>query len=293
VWIEQGIAGAFALLLAGLVVLGWAWRALGHFTVPSWGWAGLAALCAVFLHGLVDVVFYVSRTLPIIGFVLGFAYWVNFQYDSALKALEQTRLVQQFRRLLAASLAAFLVIAFLIVFYKPAKAAWFANYGAIKQSYYELSVYDPLQFENRPIDAIRKEMASPYLQAELSYQNSLEFNPVNRTALQRLASLAFSRDNYEKSLEYTQKLWQAGLRDPTTRILYAEALIANEQASQAANILSGVPWGEYHVMGTAWYRYWLSGDYERAVYAWSTALLLNPENEQAARWLKEAQEKLK
>lgn len=66
VWVEQGVVGFLGLALAGLAAAGWAWSALGRQQVSIWGWAGLAALTAAALHGMVDVVFYVTRTLPLI-----------------------------------------------------------------------------------------------------------------------------------------------------------------------------------------------------------------------------------
>ncbi len=41
------------------------------------GWAGMAALVAMGVHGLVDVVFMVKRSLPLVGLVLGFAALLN------------------------------------------------------------------------------------------------------------------------------------------------------------------------------------------------------------------------
>jgi hypothetical protein len=293
VWIEQGIAGAFGLLLAGIVILGWAYKALGRGQVNILGWAGLAAVSAVFLHGLVDVVFYVSRTLPVIGLVIGLAWWVNALPDSTRQPSERRFLIRQTQGLLSASLVFLLVIAALVLFYKPARAAWQANLGALRQSHFELSEYEPANFARRSIDDLRKEASEPLIQAETSYQVSLEIDPANRTALQRLASMAFSRNEYAESLSYAQALWQAGHRDPTSRLLLGEALTADGQIAQAAEVLSGVTWAEYRLMGTAWYRYWLGGDAQRAANAWAVVLLLNPGNQDAARWVKEAQSKLK
>jgi tetratricopeptide (TPR) repeat protein len=221
------------------------------------------------------------------------AWWVNALPDPSRQPSERRFLVRQAWGLLTASLVFLLLVVALVFFYQPAQAAWQANLGALRQSHSELSEYEPVNFEKRSIDVVRKEAGESLFPAEASYQRALEIDPTNRTALQRLASLAFSRENYAESLSYAQALWQAGHRDPTSRLLYGEALAANGQIAQAAEVLSGVTWAEFRLMGTAWYRYWLGGDAERAANAWSVVLLLNPENQDAVKWLKEAQSKIK
>ncbi len=73
VWIEQGFWGALALIWGTVVIAGWAWKGLDRSDTPILGWAGLAALFAAGVHGIVDVVFYNGQTLPILGLPLGFA----------------------------------------------------------------------------------------------------------------------------------------------------------------------------------------------------------------------------
>ncbi len=83
VLLEQGILGLIGLIWAGIVVVLWTWKALGRVSVSIWGWAGLAALLAVALHGMVDVVFYVTRTLPLIGLLFGYAWFMNASHVAA------------------------------------------------------------------------------------------------------------------------------------------------------------------------------------------------------------------
>jgi O-antigen ligase len=77
VWIEQGVLAAMALILGTFVIAIWAWKALSVKYVCLWGWAGLAGLLIVAVHGIVDVVFYIERTLPLIGMALGFTFLIN------------------------------------------------------------------------------------------------------------------------------------------------------------------------------------------------------------------------
>ena len=61
--------------------------------------------------------------------------------------------------------------------------------------------------------------------------------------------------------------------------------MANGQVDAAAETMRGLTWAESRLGGHAWYRYYLAGDYQHAIYAWQTVLLLNPTNDSAAYWL--------
>jgi hypothetical protein len=294
-WIEQGILGVIALLSAGMVITLWFWKALQRQNVMILGWAGLAAVCVMFLHGLVDVVFSVSRTLPLTGFILGYAWMVNLKtaHDPQPSTEHKTTRLPDWA-LYTAGISIALGVGVILLLWRPLLSKWYANQGALAQTRLELSQYDPSRFESLSIDDIRRNAPPRQLEPITSAFNmALALDPENRTALQRMAQIAFSLDEYEKSLTYTQKLWNAGYRDDTTRLLYGDALIANGDLSGAENVLRGLTWAEDRLMTTAWYRYWINDDIQRAADFWQVVLMLNPDNSDANHWSFEAQSKIK
>jgi O-antigen ligase len=289
-WFEQGVLGVIAMLWGMGVLAVWAWRALApidkeesdaHRARRILGWAGMAALVAMGVHGMLDVIFYLKPTMPLVGLVAAFAVQL-----SPWKAGVEKAPVHAPRRwiLLACSLVA---IVLAIIFARPMVAASYANLGALLQTRQELSAYNPDRFDNPSLDQLRRELnLDDALQA---WQRALVFQPDNRTALQRLAQVALSRGEYAQALAYMQSAWDAGRRDQVTRLLYADALVANGSPEAGAELLAGIPWAAGRLYFQAWYRYWLAEDYPRAADAWKAVLFLEPGNAGAQHWLEAAQ----
>jgi hypothetical protein len=291
VWIEQGVLGFLGLFLAGLVVAVWTWRALGRRAVSPWGWTGLAALTAVTLHGLVDVVFYVERTLPIIGLLFGYAWFLNLPTPAPLAhpAPASNRRVPVWAWVALAAILGMLAAA--AAFHRALAGAWYANMGAVQQTRLELTRFDPQRHEEFTLDQARQALdLGPALE---SFAKALAADPTNRTALQRRTEIELSLGDYSAALEDAGRLWQAGYRDDVTRLLYGDVLVADGQVQAAAHTVQGLTWAEPRLLGDAWYRYWLTQDYRRAADAWSTVLLLNPQAQTIDAWLKQAQSKIK
>jgi putative inorganic carbon (hco3(-)) transporter len=285
VWIEQGILGALALLICMVVCAQWSWRALTRKYLPPLAWAALASLMVIAVHGIFDVVFYVKRTLPLVGLAAGLAAYYQIRPLEPRPALNKVYTWT----------AAGAVILFLVLppIHRPLLAVANANMGAVWQTRTELSLYDPNHFDNPTMDLIRR--TADLSLAEAYYQQALALQPVNRTTLQRLAGLALSRGQYARALELAQAAYLTGPQDEISRMLYSDALISAGQVEQAAALVDGLEWAWLRIKGQAWYRYWLgvpprNPDYPRAAYAWSTALLLNPADQDSRYWLEVAQE---
>jgi O-antigen ligase len=286
IWLEQGILGITAVLITLLVIAGWWWKALSRKEVLLWGWTGLAAITAASLHGLVDVVFYIERTLPVIGMILGYTWLLNTNPETFKVAQpNQARKIPIW--VVAGAVVGLLIV--ILLFRKPLLSAWYANLGALEQQRIELNQYDPAQFEKTSLDQVRQ--TSDLTPAVQYFQKSLVHDSNNRTALQRMTEISLSRGEYETGLEYIQTLWDHSDRAEITRLLYADAHVANFQDTIGADAVRGLDWAEYRLMGQAWYRYWIYGDYPRAASAWSAVVKLNPENTEAQKWLKNALEK--
>jgi hypothetical protein len=285
VWIEQGILGELALVSMVVMVAGWGWWALGSRNVSLWGWVGLSGMLIVSLHGVFDVVFYVTRTLPLIGLALGFAYIARCSERSKNTPVRNKNLVTAIKLLLPIGLI-------LVVLFNNQWiiSAMQANLGALSQTNTELNLYDPEHFDDPTMDEIRQ--TSDFSQSEMQFTQSLESDVGNITANQRLSEIALSRGDYDQASFSMQSLWNTGQRDDVTRLLMGDSLIAHGQTIEAAEVVQGLTWAEKRIMGQAWYRYWLNDDYQRAAYAWETVLILNPDNQDAAYWKDEAEQKI-
>lgn len=298
VWIEQGLLGFLGLALAGLTVLVWAWRAFIRQYIPVFGWAGLFSLVAAAIHGMVDVVFYVERTLPVVGLLFGFCWLTNqriFQAEPGAPALPGRKPSRVSAWMLRLGFITALVVTVFIL-RKPIVSAWYANLGAVQQSRLELTRYNPDRSGGFMLDKVRQDSIADLIPALDHFARALAVNPTNRTALQRQAQIAMSLKEYAPALDVTKRLWQAGYRDNVTRLLYGDALVANGYIEEAVPVVQGLTWAEPRLLGQAWARYWEPRDYRRAIDAWSTVLLVNPQASQATdieSWIKTAQSKLK
>jgi hypothetical protein len=285
VWIEQGILGALALLAGTLVVATWAWDAFSRVEVRACAWAGLFSLTAVALQGLFDVVFYIERTLPLIGLALGFAW-----YASSYSQIAVSTPVVNRRYVWIGGIILAVILSFSFLYNQEILSTWNSNMGAINQTRAELVYYDPKNFKDLTIDLIRRSI--DLSQAENGFNQSLIYNTANATALHRLTQIEMSRREFSPALEHIQTAWDAGHRDDVTHLLYSDALVADGQPSPAAEIVGSISQAENRLMYQAWYRYRQDQDYQRAVYAYQTVLLLNPDNQQAQQGLKDAQRRL-
>lgn len=281
VWIEQGVLGALAVTWGSIVVVGWAWRSIGRAGVSALGLAGLAALCASAVHGLVDVVFYVERTLPVVGLLVGFA-----ALTTRLPAPQANSPAPVRRPVWLFACMVIVLLGMSLIGRRPLAAAWYANLGALEQTRQELSRYDPAHFDNPTLDQVRR--ATDLSLAQANFQKALSDQPGNRTALDRLSMIALARGEYSQALDWTQQAWEAGRRDEVTRLLYGDALVANGQPEQAALVVQGLTWAEGRLLLQGGYRYMPAQDYRRAFDAWQAAYILNPSNPQTPALLAQA-----
>lgn len=291
VWFEQGILGALAVLWASGVVFSKTWHALDksenllHEPTGLWGWAGLFMLAGNAAQGLVDVTMYIERTLPLYGLALGYA-WLTFQREEQRPRPPKLQLVLK----LAAGGAALLMVIVGIIYRAPLLGAWHANLGALSQARLELNYYNPNNFSSLTLDQVRQTL--DLSQAEAQFQQALEWQPDQRTALQRLSEIALSRGEYQAALDWTQTAWNAFHRDDVTRLLYGDALVANGQPEKASQVVQDLYWAERRLMFQAYYRYFVNQDYRRALYAWQTVKLINPDNSKMNRLMSEIEQKL-
>jgi O-antigen ligase len=295
-WYEQGILGLAAMLWGMLVVVRCAWRGLtsrgeaieqtsfdSQSAVRILGWAGMAALVAMGVHGMVDVVFMVKRSLPLVGLVIGYTTLVKPLLLPMVEPAAAPAKLGRRKRAGIAALGGGVALLLILAFYRPLLASWYANLGALTQARMELSRYDPDHFDRPTLDQIRREIDLG--DAQRSFQQALNYQPNERTAIQRLALISLSRGEYETARLLLDGAMAAGEHDQVTRLLYGDMLVAEGRLPEAADAVRGIDWANDRLMWQAWYRYWLDGDIQRAANAWKTVLLLDPANQDAQGWL--------
>ena len=270
--VEQSLLGALALA-AGFVWI--AWRGLRALAETGGGpdpalSAGMLALVAVAVHGLADDPLYSSRGLLLLWLPAGLIV-------SGLPRTSLRRHVAPAARWAIGGAVVALLGAAIAVGYRPLAAAWFANLGAIAQTQTELRAYDYQHFDNPTLDQIRQR--SDLSAAEHYLGQALALEPGQPTARARLAQIALARGEYGEALAHMQAAWDAGHRDRITRLLYGDALAAAGRTDEAAEVIRGLPWAVDRIDGQGFYRYWVGQDWQRAAYAWRTALRLDPANE--------------
>jgi tetratricopeptide (TPR) repeat protein len=188
------------------------------------------------------------------------------------------------------AVASLAVITGLALLLPAGRAALMANAGAIRQARAELRAYDPAQFDRVTLDDARRRIDLERAVADLT--RALAIEPGQPTASRRLAMIALARGDYEGALSLMETSWAMGHQDHPSRLLLADALVANGQGDRAFELLANRPGAAERLKSQAWYRYWTQDDFARARDAWTTAARLNPTDEEARRMADMADKRL-
>ncbi|MBN2006272.1 MAG: O-antigen ligase family protein [Anaerolineae bacterium] len=279
--VEQGIAGL--LLYLGLVLL-CLWQGIRALQRVGWqqAWiieAGLVSLATILIHGQVEDVFYGSQWLLLFFVPFALVRW------AVATAGVPARPCPQLARWIAASVLGVLLVLG-VAFGRPLLAQGYASLGAMRQARVELARYEFGKTPGFIMDSVRQE--EDLAASMVLFQRAIALEAGNATAQQRLAGIHLSRGEYEVALQHIEAAWEAGHRDPVTRMLRGDALVAVGRVEEAATVIAGLTWAPVRLRGQAWDRYWINDDFTRAAYAWRTVALVQPENAEYA--LQKAQE---
>ncbi len=215
---------------------------------------GLVSLAVVLVHGLVDDVLYGSRGLLLLFLPLALV------HRTATRSMPHTRPAWR-----GAVVALALLLLGAGVFWRPLLAQGYASWGAMRQARMELARYVSEPPSGFVVDTVRQEDALDA--AVASFDRAIALNPTNATALQRLAGVHLSRREYAAALQHMEAAWEAGHRDAVTRLLLGDALIAFGRVEEAVSVIDGVPFARSRLLGQAWARYHLYGDWDREAWA--------------------------
>jgi hypothetical protein len=283
--VEQGIVGL--CLYLGLVTF-CIWRGVRvlRYANRSQAWiveAGLISIVMILIHGQVEDVFYGSQWL--------FLFFVPFalvRWGAAVVSAPEVVPQRPMRQWVIGISDLLFVLA--IAFWRPLLAQGYASLGAMRQARVELAHYEFGKTPGFIMDSVRQEED---LEAIIAlFQRAVALDAENVTAQQRLTGIYLSRGEYGAAFQHIDALWMAGHRDPVTRLLRGDVLVALGRIDEAAEVIAGLAWAQVRMDGQAWDRYWINDDFVRAAYAWRTLALVQPEYaESILQRAQEAEEK--
>jgi tetratricopeptide (TPR) repeat protein len=174
---------------------------------------------------------------------------------------------------------------------RPLLAALHTNLGALRQAHIELALYDTDRAADPTLDEVRRRVDLSSAQAH--YTRALALDSGHNPARIHLAQISLSRGEYAHALELARVAGQVGQTDWRAQLTLGDALIAEGWIDKGVAVIRGLPRAESRLQVWAWYRHWITGEYQQAVDAWQAVLLLNPENKEATRGLEQAEQKAK
>lgn len=275
VWIEQGLLGFIAFIwLVIEFYLQFVPRPSSLVSRPSsLSWlalGGLAATTVMLLHGMVDVLIYSSRPMPLLFVPMALAVAsVKWAVDSAQSPVGSSPKAQialpkphfAFRNSQFAIgfivLSAFCLL--LTFFWRPLSAMWYANLGSVAQTRIELAAY---AFPDRLVEYTRK--SADLSEAESFFNQALAFDRGNVTANQRLGALALARAQYNAAQGYLEPAYARDPGNVVTWQLLGDAYLAQGRMDEAYAFWSRVDGAASKLDIEASVRYDPIGDRERA-----------------------------
>ena len=277
--IEQGAVGLVAFVAAVALCMASALRALkgyrGSATLVIE--AAVASLMVSLLHGLVDDVLYGSRgvLLLFVPFGLVIACTKKEGQRPPIAAADESSSADPKRRRVSMFVLLPIVISAGIINGRMLASAWFANLGAVHQARAELARYVPKRARQLSLDLVRQQ--SDLDPAIVLFERALEASPRNRTAIQRLAAIELSRLRHGRARTLMEQAWGAGYRDSVTRLLFADALIADGEVERAVSLVQGLPWAIPRLRAQISTRHRPNGILEQELFTWQAVLLLDPD----------------
>lgn len=242
VWVEQGILGiaAFGFWLGAYYV--WVWRRRARMS-----WLALAALVSVTMmlfHGVVDVLFYFSRVLPLMFIPFGLTVSALNETTEA----EPNALPTRTRLALAGAITVGVVLAVVLLFARrtDVQAAWDANQGAVKQSQIELPRY---KFPDKVLRIVRNEVDEE--PALALFQKALAQDPDNRVANLRMGIVELDRQEFDAAVRHLEAAYKSDPTNRASRKALGYAYIWTNRLQEAAKLLRGIDESEVELKTAA------------------------------------------
>lgn len=297
IWLDLGLLGLMSItaIIAAVYLLGGR-RGNGPASMPDdmISQGALWGTTVFLLHGLVDAGHWQGRPLVLLWALLGLATGVAWRGLGSVQVgiLNGRRQVGILPRTLPYILAGVTGLGVLLWLglWTPSRllGAWQANLGAVEQGKLELPQWE----KAGDVDFEKVRRASNYASALAHFEQALSLYPANVTARQRIAEIDLSQGRSAQAAEILAPLAGYGEEDILSRALLAEAYAAAGQVEQAVSIVPREPVYLNHLLNTAWYRYSVTGDYQRALYTYQVVLAISPANRTALEGLQNAQQQI-
>jgi tetratricopeptide (TPR) repeat protein len=221
------------------------------------------AVSVMLAHGVVDVLLYSSRFLPLLFLPMGLTVAALRRTNARRPKETQSALV------LRAGLVALVIIPIIVVALLAREqilAAWYANLGSVIETRAELV---PYHWPDHLVEYQRRDVNMA--EAELNFQRALDYETGNVTASQRLASIALARGQYNAALEYLDAAYAHNANDAITWELLGEAYLGVGQIDQAYTFWSRIPDAAPRLERLSHVRFGRMGDNTRAQWALALA----------------------
>ena len=186
----------------------------------------LASLTVMLVHGLVDDPLYGSRGVLLLFLLPG----------TAVALAAQKRILIQITQRRLVGMAVFSGCMFIFVLFnlKPLLASWQANLGAVSMAQIELTGWPPGRWE----DGSNVKALDP---AKHYFEQALTFNPDERTAHQRLGTIAMQRRDFAQAIVHLEAAYQANPQHKGIRKILGYSYAWSGELESALDILIHVP----------------------------------------------------
>ena len=247
--LEQGLPGLLALIA---VFAGCAWLLVSRAfqtdegDPPDWLMMALpVALTVVGIHGLLDDPLYGGQGTPLLLVLPGMA--VALTRIPRVTTQKTLRVSNTLRVWVAVLLA--LLLALGIAFRKPLLSAWYADLGALQMARVDLAGFPTGEW-------VESQDTSALAPAVTLFQQSLAYEPDNRTANYRLGLVALRERDFPSAIEYLEKAYQPGGLLPDHRGVLknlAYAYVWAGRIDTAIPMMKEIPEAEKELNNYVWF----------------------------------------
>ncbi len=250
--LEQGLFGFLALVIVML-------NSAAMLIIPIWReqdeasgtdllrWAVLAGLIVVGMHGLLGDALYSNGGTPLLFLLPGLTIAVTWSPSNAAQRVSAPAPDARPRRTIGIAAVVTVVVLTipLFLFYKPMRASWYANLGAVQMARIELAGWK---------DEANNDLGAPDLfSAEALFDQSLQLSPGNRTANHRLGLMAMHRSDFADAAQHLEAAYQSDTGDRGLNKALGYDYVWLGQPARALPLLREIPEAKGEMDTYAWW----------------------------------------
>jgi tetratricopeptide (TPR) repeat protein len=197
-----------------------------------------ASVTVLIIHGLIDDPFYSTKALLFLFFIPGLVVSLQSPEDKSINIFPQMTL--------GLSVASVIAVLIIFAFRSSLLAAFQANLGAVAMAKVELQTWPNIEWND--------ERNLTYLaEAEDLFGKALTYSPTNRTARQRLGSIAMLRGDYDEAIVHLEAANQVDLEHRGVRKTLGYSYVWAGEIDSALKVLEGIPEAEEELKTYVWW----------------------------------------